>query len=273
MSELNPARSADGGPSVLDLVRLSATPVFPPGGEALYRKIALLADLQPGQEVLDVACGRGVATHYLAKTFDIEASGVDPDTSAIAEAEERARGAGLEDRLHFQSASLDDLPYKDGIFDLSIGEVGLAAIFDPATAVRELARVTKPMGSVVLVQLIWTGSIDSVRRDILVQHLGARPLLLVEWKQLLRDAGVVDLSVEDWSDQPSPFSPLVGQPFHDLAELFSLRQKLSILRRAMRRWGWRGVRGAVLREQEIHRLLTRQRVLGLSMIKGTRWQG
>ena len=64
----------------------------------------------------------------------------------------------------------------------------------------------------------------------------------------------------------------VGQPFHDLAELFSVRQKFAILRRAMRRWGWRGVRGAVLREQEIHRLLTRERVLGLSMIKGTRWQ-
>jgi hypothetical protein len=41
--------------------------------------------------------------------------------------------------------------------------------------------------------------------------------------------------------------------------------------RAWRRWGWSGVRGAVLREREIHRLLTRERVLGLSLIKGTKW--
>ena len=41
--------------------------------------------------------------------------------------------------------------------------------------------------------------------------------------------------------------------------------------RALRRWGWRGVRGAVVREREIHQLLTRERVLGLTMIKGTRW--
>ncbi|HET7274459.1 MAG TPA: methyltransferase domain-containing protein [Longimicrobiaceae bacterium] len=272
MSDLTVAHVGDAGPSVLDLVRLSATPIFPPGGEALYRKIALLADLQPGQEVLDVACGRGVATHYLAKTYDVEASGVDPDPLVIHEAEERARATGLDDRLHFQMAPLDDLPYKDGIFDVSIGEVGLASSVDPARAVRELARVTKPMGTVILIQLIWTGNVDPVRRDILVQHLGARPMLLVEWKQLVREAGVVDLSVEDWSDQPSPFSPLVGKPFHDLAEMFSFKQKVAILRRAMRRWGWRGVRGAVLREQEIHRLLTRERVLGLSMIKGTRWQ-
>ena len=32
-----------------------------------------------------------------------------------------------------------------------------------------------------------------------------------------------------------------------------------------------GVKGAVLREREIHRLLKDERVLGLSLIKGTRW--
>ena len=34
-----------GAPSVLDLVRLSPEPVFPPGGEGLYRQIALLTEL------------------------------------------------------------------------------------------------------------------------------------------------------------------------------------------------------------------------------------
>ena len=57
------------------------------------------------------------------------------------------------------------------------------------------------------------------RREILVQHLGARPLLLVEWKQLLRDAGCVDLHVEDWSDYSGPFRPVVIGPFHDLARM------------------------------------------------------
>ena len=52
---------------------------------------------------------------------------------------------------------------------------------------------------------------------------------------------------------------------------FTTREKLGILRRALRRWGWRGVKGALVREREIHRLLTREKVLGLTMIKGTRW--
>lgn len=261
-----------GAPSVLDLVRLSPEPVFPPGGEALYRQIGLLTDLRPGQVVLDAACGRGVATEFLARTYEVEAHGLDPDPVLVAEAERRTRTAGLEERLHFQASPLDDLPYQDGIFDVVVGEVGLATLADPARAVRELARVAKPMGCVVLVELIWTGHLDEERRETLVEHLGARPLLLMEWKQLLRDAGVVGLHVEDWSDFSGPFRPPAAKgAFYDLAEIFTLRQKFSILRRAMQRWGWRGVRGAVLREQEIHQLLTRHRVLGLSLIKGTRW--
>jgi ubiquinone/menaquinone biosynthesis C-methylase UbiE len=256
---------------MLDLVRLSPEVVFPPGGEGLYRKIGLLTELQPGMELLDAACGRGVSTQFLADAFEVEATGVDADPHLVREAERRAVAAGMEGRLAYTTAALDDLPFRDGIFDVTVGEIGLAATADPARAIRELVRVTKPMGHVVLVQLIWTGNVDPERREILVRHLGARPLILVEWKQLLRDAGVVELLVEDWSDQPSPFRPAAAGPFPDFSELFTLREKLRILRRALRRWGWRGVRGAVLREREVHRLLTRERALGLSLIKGTRW--
>ena len=256
---------------MLDLVRLSHEVVFPPGGEALYRKIASVTEMGPGMEVLDAACGRGVSLRFLAESFGVHGVGVDDDAHLLAEAERRARESGSDAAVAFEAGALDDLPYKDGIFDVAIGEVGLAALAYPKRAVAELARVTKPMGSVVLVQLIWTGNVDPERREILVQHLGARPLILVEWKQLLRDAGVVDLVVEDWSDAPSPFRPAAGGPFPDFTEIFTFREKLGIFMRALRRWGWRGVRGAVVREREIHRLLTRERVLGLTMIKGTRW--
>ncbi len=261
----------ESGPSMLDLVRLSREVVFPPGGQELYRRIGTLVEMHEGMEVLDCACGRGVTTSFLAQQYDVGCVGVDPDPALVREAQRRARDEGLEARLTFETAQLDDLPYRDGIFDVAIGELGLASSADPARAVGELARVTKPFGCVVLVQLIWTGNVDPARREVLVAHLGARPMILVEWKQLLRDAGVVELTVEDWSDAPSPFRPAAGGPFPDFAEMFTFREKVGILRRALKRWGWRGVRGALVREREIHRLLTRERVLGLTMIKGTRW--
>ena len=233
------------GPSVLDLVRLSPDPVFPPGGEALYRQIALLTELAPEHLLLDAACGRGVATEFLAATSGAEVYGIDSNAALIEEADQRVRAGGRGDRVHLEAGSLQDLPYRDGIFDVTVGEVGIATLVDPRRAVQELARVTRPMGSVVLVQLIWTGNVDEDRREELVQHLGARPLLLVEWKQLLRDAGVVELHVEDWSDYAAPFRSTLAGPFHDISEIFSLRQKAVILHRAFRRWGWRGVRGAM----------------------------
>jgi SAM-dependent methyltransferase len=260
------------GPSMLDLIRLSPDPVFPSGGEDLYRQIARLTEMGPGTEVLAAACGRGTTAIHMALTYGVDGAGVDTDPNLVREAENRAREAGLIDRVHFQRAPLDDLPYRDEIFDVSIGELALATSTDPARAVEELVRVTKPMGSVVLVQLIWTGHMDADRRENLVRHLGARPMMLVEWKQMLRDAGVVDLVAEDWSDWESPFRPKLRTPFPDFSQIFTFREKVAILRRALRRWGWRGVRGAVLREAEVHKLLTSERVLGLSLIKGTRWQ-
>jgi SAM-dependent methyltransferase len=264
-------RPRGGGPSMLDLVRLSPETVFPPGGEGLYRQIARITELTEGQDVLDVGCGRGVTTRFFAEAFDVEATGIDYDGNLIADADRFAREHGVSTHAHFQASSLEDLPFKDGIFDVSVGEIALSASADPARAVGELVRVTRPMGSVVLIQLIWTGNAAAEKKAILAEHLGAEPRLLVEWKQLLREAGVVELIVEDWSDEPSPFRPVTGRPFHDLAETFSFREKLAILRRALQRWGWRGVRGAILREEEIQRLLIRERVLGLVLIKGVKW--
>ena len=267
-----PASRTGADPTTLDIVRLRPDPLFPAGGEALYRQVARLTELEPEQTVLEVPCGAGRGTELLARTTGAECFGLDPSEELIAEAEQRTRGREVADLLHFDSGPLQDLPFRDGIFDVVLGGVGLSILPDPAPAIRELARVTRPMGAVVLVQPIWTGNVDEGRREALVKHLGARPLLLVEWKHLLREAGVVDLHVEDWSDYASPFRPSLGRALQDVSDLYSLRQKAVILHRAYRRWGWRGVRGAVVREREMLRLLS-QRVLGLSLIRGTRWAG
>lgn len=260
-------------PSMLDLVRLSATRMFPPGGVELYRQIALLTDMAPGLEVLDVASGRGVPLEYFVREFGITASGVDIDPAMVQQAEAWTRELGAGDRLQFQTGRSNALPYRDHVFDVSIGEIGLANHCRPEDAVEELVRVTKPGGFVVLVQLVWKAPVDSARRSVLSDHLGAHPLMVVEWKRLLRESAVEDVHVEDWSDEETAFRPTVVKPFPDFTELFSLPERLSILRRAWQRWGWRGVRAAIAREREVHRLLTNERILGLDLIRGRKVGG
>lgn len=255
---------------MLDLVRLSRRPLFPPGGEALYRQIAVLTGMGEDAEVLDVGCGKAVTLEYFVREFGVHGSGIESDPQLVDEALERLREAELGDRVQVQQAPADSLPYRDAIFDITVGEVGMTADADPAEAVRELVRVTRPGGTVVLVQLVWLAPVEPHRRALLEDHLGVRPRILVEWKRLLREAGVTDLHTEDWSDPDTAFRPGGVKPFPDFAELFSLGEKIGILRRAWARWGWTGVRTVLSREREVHRLLTRERILGLDLIKGTR---
>jgi len=257
-------------PSMLDLVRMSRTPRFPPGGEELYRHIAVLTELSEGDEVLDAACGSGVTLEYFVKEYGVHGSGVDHDPAMVERAEDRIREEGLSDRVQFQHGEMENLPYRDEIFDLALGEMGMTARADPERALEELVRVTRPGGTVALIQLVWKAPVDEARRRILSEHLGARPLMLVELKRILRASGVRHLHTEDWSDEETAFRGRVTKPFPDFAELFSIFEKLGILRRAWSRWGWNGVRTALLREREVHRLLTRERVIGLDLLMGTK---
>jgi hypothetical protein len=129
-------------------------------------------------------------------------------------------------------------------------------------------RLFPPGGFVVLVQLVWKAPVDEVRQRVLSEHLGARPMMVVEWKRLLRESGIADVHTENWSDEETAFRAGVVKPFPDFAELFSLPEKMGVLRRAWRRWGWRGVRTVLARESEVHRLLTTERILGLDLLRG-----
>jgi len=236
---------------------------------ALYRHIARLVDLGPETEFLVVPSGRGLTAQLLAELTGGGGAGVDPDAELVNAANDRARSSGLAERLQYEVAPLTDLPYQDEVFDVTIGEIGLGSAEDLGAAIGELVRVTKPMGSIVLVQFTWTGNVDAEERRSLSESLGVRPLLLVECKQLLREAGVVDLYVEDWSDvgggERHPW------PIGALQEDASLRDRASLIWRAWRQWGWEGARAALSSRGTVRDLLAKERVLGLSVIRGTRW--
>jgi SAM-dependent methyltransferase len=255
---------------MLDLVRLSPRRLFPPGGEELYRQIARLAALAPGLELLDVACGKGISLEYFVREFGVLGTGVEEDPDLIADAERYFKEAGLAGTASFQSGSPADLPFRDETFDVVIGEVGLAANVEPNDSIQELVRVTRPGGRIVLIQLVWQAPVDEARKRLLSDHLGARPLMAVELRRALMDAGVGELHTEDWIDAQTAFRSKARKPFPDFAELFRLREKIGILQRARRRWGWRGVWTVFKREREVHRLLTKERILGLNLLMGVK---
>lgn len=268
MPENPPGAQDPHGPSAVGLTRLSQRLSFPPGEEALYRSILRLVELGPEQEFVVAPCGGGVGALFLVENTGAAGAGSDPDEALVGMANHRARSAGVSGRLHFDPAPPDDLPYQDEVFDVALGTMELASTGDPEAVLRELVRVTRPGGTIVLVQLVWARDADTAEMDELVERLGVRPRLVMEWKQMLLDLGVTDLVVEDWSDSAgSQRQPSVLQ---GLAELFTFRGKLELLPPAWRRWGWKGVKAVLSREDRLRHLLEEERVLGVSLIKGAR---
>jgi len=257
---------------VLRLVQMAVLGRWRATGEELYREVVRLTELGPGQELLVSGCGDGVTAEWLATRTGASVTGVDPDEERIERAEARARALPEPLPLSYQQAALDDLPHETAVFDCAIGEPVLAAAANPERAVEELVRVTRPMGSVVLLQLTWSAELGDAGRQLLVERLGLKPHLLVEWKQMLRDAGVVEIQVQDWTSG-GPGSRVSGAAKAPGASESPLtwQQKMQIVGRAWRQWGWREARGAVEKETTLLRELSRERAIGFQLIKGVKW--
>ena len=106
---------------------------------------------QPGQRLLDLACGTG-AVAELAATTGADVVGVDIAPALIEQAKERAAERGLDIDYHVGDA--EALDFEDGSFDLVTSTCGVMFAPDHQAVAREVARVTKPGGRIGLA--CWT---------------------------------------------------------------------------------------------------------------------
>lgn len=101
--------------------------------------------------VLDCGCGRGHWSRALSHTLpaDAEVVGVDREATWIADAEEIARRAALPGCFRYQQASVEELPFDDGRFDLVTCQTLLIHVPAPQRVLKEMLRVLKPQGLVL----------------------------------------------------------------------------------------------------------------------------
>lgn len=257
-------------PAVLRLVQTVVAGRWRATGEELYREVANLVEARAGREIIVVGCGDGVTVEWLAARTGATVTGIDADRRRIDRADRRRKGTPNAGVISYEAAPFVDLPHETGVFDAAIAEPPFASA-DPRPAITELVRVTKPWGTIVLLQPTWTSEIAPATRELLVERLGVRPHHLMEWKSMLRDAGVVEIQVQDWSSG-GPTRRLSGsmravEPPPQLA----WHQKMHIVGRAWRRWGWREARSALERETRVLQELSRERALSFQLITGVKW--
>jgi SAM-dependent methyltransferase len=110
---------------------------------SLAPEFARVAQVAAGERVLDVGCGTGALTAVLADAVGAErVAAVDPSEPFVNECRRRVPGGDV------RVGPAEALPFEAQSFDRALSQLVFHFVSDPAKAVREMARVVRPGGSV-----------------------------------------------------------------------------------------------------------------------------
>jgi SAM-dependent methyltransferase len=119
---------------------------------------------RPDDLVLDVAAGTGIVSRALASNV-ARVTAVDSTEAMIEEGRRRA-GAEARHNVEFVRGSAEKLPFGDAVFTLVVTRFSLHHFADPTPAVREMVRVLRPRGRLVVKDLVAaTDSAVAERQD------------------------------------------------------------------------------------------------------------
>lgn len=162
-----------------------------------------------GGRVLDVACGTGENLRHLRDATSVTA--VDLSPAMVEQTRRRAERLGVTVDVHSMSAH--SLAFDDWSFDTVTTAMSTCTFPDPVAALREMARVTRPGGRILLVEhgrssVDWIARLQDRRADRHYRAAGCR------WDQdvnaLLHAA---DLRVEATRTRTfGVFTGIVAQP-------------------------------------------------------------
>lgn len=125
---------------------------FRPGGLELTKRAIELSGLTTGSRILDIGCGTGATVSLMINKFGLDAYGLDPLADILAEAgrivpelkdcpKRIIRGCG------------ELVPYESNYFDGISIECGLSITEKPSEVLREISRVLKPGGILIITDL------------------------------------------------------------------------------------------------------------------------
>jgi arsenite methyltransferase len=157
-----------------------------------------LADLNPGETVLDLGSGGGIDVLLSAKRVGPTgfAYGLDMTDEMLALAERNRKDAGV-DNARFLKGTIEAVPLPDSSVDVVISNCVLNLSTDKARVLREAHRVLRPGGRFAVSDILVRGRLpESVRRD-LESWAGcvAGALEEGEVRRLLAEAGFRDVEV------------------------------------------------------------------------------
>jgi tocopherol O-methyltransferase len=199
----------------------------------LIEELLQWAQVQQAERILDVGCGIGGSSLYLAQKFNASATGITLSPVQAARAKERAQAMGLDSsRSTFLVADALNMPFADNSFDLVWSLESGEHMPNKKQFLQECYRVLQPGGT--LIMATWCHrSLDGAagqltgdeRRHLAdIYRVYALPYVisLPEYEAIAQNLGFKDLRTADWSTAVAPFWDVVIDSAFDLNAIIGL---------------------------------------------------
>lgn len=171
-----------------------------------YHAVFSAAGVGPGTLLMDAGCGAGGAA-MLAASMGAQVAGIDAAAALLDITRERVPGGD------FRTGDLEDLPFADAAFDVVTGFNAFQFAGNPAVALAEARRVTRPGGRVVVMTWSTPEGMEAAAIVGALRHLlpppppGAPgPFALSDEARLRAFASEAGLVALDVQDVDSPWS-------------------------------------------------------------------
>ena len=129
---------------------------------ALTRKLLGYVELNGKQDLLEVGCGNGVVSKYIAKNYGSSIVGIDVDPEQIELARKDTVGMP---NIRFLEADATSLPFENDSFDIVLSFGVMHHIYNWLDALKEIGRVLRAKGYFVYADLIYPGWITRMDRS------------------------------------------------------------------------------------------------------------
>ncbi len=198
----------------LTLDDLAPVDAFHIRGRVATAELASKADIKPQHRLLDVGCGLGGTSRFLAATKGCHVVGIDLTAAYCQVAEMLSARVGLKKQTEFQIGDALALPFDEAAFDAVWTEHAQMNIKDKSGFYREIARVCKQGGQFAFHDIL-AGNVTDLHfpvpwaSDASISHLIRADVL----KSLLSDLGFKACSWEDKTKDAIDFFRLVVDRF------------------------------------------------------------
>jgi cyclopropane fatty-acyl-phospholipid synthase-like methyltransferase len=130
-------------------------PYCNPLDPAVLDQVIDLLDLAPGRRVLDIGCGKGSLLVRIAECYGASGTGVDINAAFLAEGRAAAARRGVASRVALLELEASRLAAEPASFDVGVCVGSTHAFGSYRTTLRELTRLVRPGGSVLIGEGYW----------------------------------------------------------------------------------------------------------------------